>query len=136
MTSAIPAATIAAYQDAHYAVDATPPFVMRIGMRCEALAALGSTGSAFITACNPLGETLDDASNALRQQALARTLTERALRWVTGAGRDPAQAWPAEPSFLVLNVSLEEAMALARAQQQNAIVWCGPDKVPQLILLR
>ncbi|UUZ55406.1 DUF3293 domain-containing protein [Massilia sp. H-1] len=49
---------------------------------------------------------------------------------------DPKREWPSEPSFLVRGLSLEDASALGRQLRQNAIVWCGADLVPQLILLR
>jgi hypothetical protein len=133
MDTAIPADTIASYLAADYIVDADPPFVMHIGQRCNAL---GSDCCAFITACNPLGEPADEATNIRRQEAFADLLRQRGQQWQTGAGCDPKQAWPCEPSFLVLDLSLEDAKALGRQLRQNAIVWCGADKVPQLILLR
>lgn len=133
MTTAIPAATIASYLAADFIVDADPSFVMHIGQRCDAL---GTGGCAFITACNPLGEADDDAANVRRQQAFADLLRQRGLEWQTGAGCDPKREWPSEPSFLVRGLSLEDASALGRQLRQNAIVWCGADLVPQLILLR
>ncbi|UUZ49901.1 DUF3293 domain-containing protein [Massilia sp. B-10] len=63
-------------------------------------------------------------------------LRQRGLQWQTGAYCDPKREWPSEPSFLVRGLSLEDASALGRQLRQNAIVWCGADLVPQLILLR
>jgi hypothetical protein len=136
MDTAIPADTIASYLAADFIVDAEPSFVMHIGQRCDAIAALGTDCCAFITAFNPLGEPADAATNTRRQEEFASLLRQRGLRWLTGAGCDPKQEWPCEPSFLVLGLPLEDARALGRELRQNAIVWCGADLVPQLILLR
>ncbi|HEY0061096.1 MAG TPA: DUF3293 domain-containing protein [Telluria sp.] len=133
MDTIIPPETIAAYLATDFIVDADPSFVMHIGQRCDALP---DTPCAFITACNPLGEPADDAINTRRQDEFARMLTERGLKWLSGAGCDPKQAWPCEPSFLILGLPLPEAKAIGQALKQNAIVWCGADRVPQLILLR
>lgn len=140
MQTAIPAETIAAYLAADFIVDADPSFVMHIGDRCDALAALYTTHKVdcctFITACNPQGEPTDDDINRHRQQAFARELERRALAYLTGAGCDPKEQWPCEPSFLVMGTPLAEAKALGQYLKQNAIVWCGADLVPQLVLLR
>jgi len=136
MDTAIPAETIAAYLAADFIVDADPSFVMHVGHRCDALARLGIARCAFITACNPLGEAADDATNARRQQEFAQQLAQRGLSWMTGAGCYPKQEWPAEPSLLVLDLSADDAKAIGHQLRQNAILWCGADHVPQLILLR
>ncbi|SHH12292.1 DUF3293 domain-containing protein [Massilia sp. CF038] len=136
MDTAIPPETVAAYLAADFIVDADPSFVMHIGQRCDAIAALGASCCAFITACNPLGEPADAAINEQRQAAFAQTLTERGLTYRTGAGCDPKEEWPCEPSFLILDLPLAEAKTMGQTLKQNAIVWCGADLVPQLILLR
>lgn len=140
MQTAIPADTIAAYLAADFIVDADPSFVMHIGERCDALAALYAAHQvdccAFITACNPQGEPAGDDINQQRQQAFARTLEQRALAYLTGAGCDPKEQWPCEPSYLVMGTALAEAKAMGQDLKQNAIVWCGADMVPQLVLLR
>jgi hypothetical protein len=35
-----------------------------------------------------------------------------------------------------LGLSLEAAKALGKKYDQNAVVWCGPDAIPELVLLR
>lgn len=92
--------------------------------------------SAFSTACNPFSDACDDATNAQRQDALAQELTQLSLRFFDGIGQHPSNAWPGEPSFLVLGISLESARGLGERYEQNAIVWAGADAVPQLVLLR
>ena len=92
--------------------------------------------SAFITACNPLGRRAAAPLNAQRTQALLAELSRRKLVAIRGFGQHPTNEWPAEPSFLVLGVTRRAAQALGRQFEQNAIVWSGPDAVPELILLR
>ena len=53
-----------------------------------------------------------------------------------GMGEHPSGQWPGEPSFLILGLPLDAAKQLGARHEQNAIVWCGTDAVPQLILLR
>ena len=91
--------------------------------------------SCFITACNPFSRSLDAHSNQLRQGDLAAELRHRSLSYQSGEGRHPTNGWPAEPSFLVLGLALEAAKSLGRCHEQNAIVWSGPDAVPQLVML-
>jgi len=91
--------------------------------------------AAFITACNPFSHKLDETANATRQAELAKELAQRGLSFVAGEGGHPSEGW-AEPSYLVLDLSLEDAKALGRHFEQNAVVWCGADTVPELVLLR
>ena len=133
-------ATIKAYLAADYRVDGEPGFTMRIGQPCQALAVLyareGVNCCAFISACNPQGDASTAHLNDERQAAFARMLDARGLKFIPGAGSDPRGEWQAEPSYLVLGTSLEQSRAIGRGLDQNAIVWCGPDCVPALILLR
>ena len=92
--------------------------------------------AAFITACNPLSQLLSDAENQQRQTELAAELARRSLTYLEGLGQSASGDWPGEPSFLVLGLALEAAKTMGRAYGQNAVVWCGPDAVPSLVLLR
>lgn len=140
MPPEIDAETLRAYRETEYRVDATPALVLHIGQRAPALAELlrgaGQTGAAYLTASNPRSRQLDAAANAQRQEALAKELDARRLRYRTGSGTHPTGRWPPEASFLVLGIAREEAEDLGRRFEQNAIVWCGADAVPQLVLLR
>ena len=79
--TAIAPETLRAYEETEYRVAGESPLVLRVGEPSPALAALhearGVDSSAFITAWNPLGASLDDAGNAARQSELARELTAR-----------------------------------------------------------
>lgn len=139
-SSLIPADTLAAYRQTHYHVCAAAPFVLRIGQRCAALRAAHARravkSSAFVSACNPGSDRLDETSNAARHRALVRELTQAGHAFLEGVGRHPSNGWPPEPSVLVFGFGREAARALGQRLEQNALLWNGPDAVPQLILLR
>ena len=138
--SAIDRSTIQAYLETDYRILGNAPSTLRIGVVSPELAALHKAHqadcSAFISACNPSSQTFDEAANAERQAALARELTQRSLRYIDGIGQHPSNQWPGEASFLVFGLTLEAARTLGTRFEQNAIIWSGPDAVPQLILLR
>jgi hypothetical protein len=138
--SVIDRGTIQAYLKTEYRVHGEHGFTLRVG---EASADLLSAHrlqladcSAFLTACNPFSEPFDAAANAARQAALARELSGRGLTFVPGIGQHPSNSWPAEDSFLVFGLTLEEARVLGAQFEQNGFVWIDADAVPQLILMR
>jgi hypothetical protein len=137
--SEIPQVTLTAYLKTDYRVFSKPLFTLRVNQTSEPLAKLlqqhKTNCAAFITACNPFSRKLDDAANAARQAELARELTQRGLNFIQGEGRHPSGRW-VEPSYLVLGLSLDDAKALGMRFEQNAVVWCGSDTVPKLVLLR
>ena len=137
--SEIPQATLTAYLETDYRVFGDSPFILRMGKASTPLMELfqqhGISCAAFITACNPFSHKLDDAANAAKQTELENELTQRGLNFVEGEGRHPSSEW-VEPSYLVLGLSLDEAKALGVRFEQNALVWCGADAIPELILLR
>ena len=133
-----------AYLATDYGVNADPPFVLKVGAFSEPLAWLLERHhcdcAAYLTACNPFSEDLEAAENALRQAELSRELKERSLRFIEGVGQgsqgEAPEQRPGEASFLVLGLSLEASRALGRKHEQNALIWCGQNAVPQLVLLR
>jgi hypothetical protein len=138
-TSAIDSATIQAFRETHYCVGEPTPITLRIGQHSEELIALhtaaGVRSSAFITAWNPFSQQCDESENAKRQAELMHDLTKLGLRYGDGVGRHPSGDWE-EPSLFVLSISLEVAQELGIKYEQNAILWCGEDAVPKLVLLR
>ena len=131
---------VQAYRETEYRVFGTEPFVITVGVACSDLLALCHghkvTCAAFITACNPLSRELPAHENQHRQDELAKELSQRSLNYLDGVGQHPSGSWPDEPSFLVLGLELEAAKSLGQSLEQNAIVWCGANAVPELILLR
>ena len=132
--------TIQAYLETEYRVKGDAPMTLKIGIASPTLSALhkahGVESSAYITACNPFSQSFDDAVNVNRQAALASELRFRSLAFIGGIGKHPSNRWEGESSFLVMGVSREAAKALGVQYEQNAIVWCGSDAVPELVLLR
>ncbi|MBA4742120.1 MAG: DUF3293 domain-containing protein [Azoarcus sp.] len=138
--SAIPPQMIAAYEAAEYRVEVDPTIHLRIGQANEALARLmtdkSMTTAAFLTACNPHGQMLAAADNATRTAALGAELERFAPLVLPACGVDPAGRWPDEPGFLALGCPPAIIEALGRRHRQNAVVLCGEDAVPRLVLLR
>lgn len=114
--------------------------VLTIGMRSVRLAALftgnGVNCGAFLTAYNPRGAVQSDADNDQKHAQLAAKLQELGLQAIEGSGSEEGTDWPAEKSYFALDLTLEPAKAIGIHFDQDAIVWVGPDAVPQLILLR
>lgn len=132
--------TVRAYLETEYCVSRPIAITLRVGGANPGLADLhrryGVDASAFINAWNPFSRATNAEVNLERQRALARDLQQLNLAYLDGIGQHPSNQWPGEPSFLVLGATLEEAKRLGTRHEQNAIVWCGPDTVPQLVLLR
>jgi hypothetical protein len=118
--------------------------VLNIGNRSERLAALfaacgvacGVACGAFLTAYNPRGAIQSDKANERGHAELAGKLQELKLKNIEGSGSEEGTEWPAEKSYFALGLALEPAKAIGTHFDQDAIVWVGPDAVPQLILLR
>ena len=126
------------YRQADYRVEAG--FVLRIDQTSLELARWharhGVDCSAFVTACNPRGQVLDEQANSRLTSQLAEVLAESGRVFVAGIGTDPGGDWPGEASFLVAGLALAGTRELGRRFNQNAVVWSGEDAVPRLILLR
>jgi hypothetical protein len=124
------------YRIGHTAQD----IVLTIGQRSERLAALfaanGVDYGAFLTAYNPLGNVQTDAANDRAHAELAAKLQALGLHAIEGSGSEEGSDWPSEKSYCALSLDLECANELGVYLNQDAIVWVGPDAVPQLILLR
>lgn len=132
--------TIKAYLETDYCVFGESPFVLRTGIANESLAKLykrlKSNCGVFVTAFNPFGNDVGVAANAVRQVELAKELNRRNLTFFNGIGKHPSGKWATEPSYFVLGLSLEAAKALGKKYDQNAVVWCGSDAIPELVFLR
>lgn len=119
----------AAYRAAIYVVSAAtdwPEVVIRCGEQSvevdHLLARHGLDDWAFITAWNPRSRLLPAAENEARMARLRVTLRDRGHPWLPGWGGDREGEWPAEPSLLVLGIPEAEAVALAAAFDQHAIL--------------
>ena len=114
--------------------------VLTIGKHSERLATLfagnGVNCGAFLTAYNPRGTVQTDEANDQAHTQLAAKLQGMRVHVIEGSGSEEGTEWPAEKSFFVLGLALEPAKVIGIHFDQDAIVWVGPDAVPQLILLR
>lgn len=132
--------TIQAYRETEFRVFGDDVMVLKISEKKEELVGLfkvyQSEACAFVTAFNPLGKLLSHEQNSDLQKRLEEEIQFRGLTYIAGEGKHPVGDWPGEPSYLVFDLSLEAAKTLGRKFNQNAIVWCGLDAVPQLVLLR
>jgi len=132
--------TIQAYCRCEYRVFGANPFTLTVGVLSPELALLHERHdvreSAYLTACNPWGRLTDAESNRQAQARLAAVLASLGLPWLEAKGVDPDRLWPGEASFLVLGLARGQACELGRAFCQNAVVYCGAQAVPELLLLR
>jgi hypothetical protein len=126
-----------AFQETHFIVYHQPPFTLRIGQPSPELDALlqasGYDCAAFITAWNPMCQTLDVTENQRRQQSLKSELDARDLIALLGIGQHPSNGWPGEESILVLGLQFDAARALAKTYGQLAFVWVDINQPAELI---
>lgn len=138
--SAISPDLIKAYETTEFHVTAMPPFVLGVNRYCGKLDRLfknwEASSAAFITAYNPYSESLATEENESRNQRLQADIKNLGFRSIGGFGKHPDGEWESEDSLFVLDISLEGAKELGAAYGQNAIVWCGEDAIPRLVLLR
>lgn len=131
---------VQAYLETEYRVHGEPPVLLKIGEVSAALAGLhqahGVHSSAFITAWNPFSRRLSDEENRARQATLELETRTQGWETLAGIGEHPSNQWKGEASVLVLGVSRTHAEAIGMRYEQNAIVWCGSDAMPELVLLR
>jgi hypothetical protein len=136
----IPMPEVRAYQDSDFHIDGEAPFVMRVGEHCEALVevyrAAGAQSCAYISACNPCGESAEAGTNEERHSAFTQLLRARSIAFLTGAALDPRGKYPPEPGCMIAGLTLDAATAIGAELHQNAIVFCGADRIPKLVLLR
>ena len=128
------------YRDTDYQVHALEPFTLRIGEVNEPLLRLFKQlrcdCAGFITASNPFSQKLDPNVNAQRHLDLMADLTSRSLIFIEGVGIGKDPDWPGEASYLIFGLGLEASRVLGNKFNQNAIVWCNAEAMPQLVLLR
>jgi len=127
---------LSAFERTRYIVYYDTPFTLRIGMHSAELKKLHDTHhcgcSAFITAYNPKSMELSREQNEERQRALKQELHSLGYPCYEGLGQPEDASWQGESSFLVLNITEEEACRLRDKYGQLAIVYCGEDAVPRL----
>ena len=108
-------------------VDQPSPTIDRL------LTAHGADAGVFITAWNPRSIVQADYLNQAAHDRLVDALYERGVRFLqhVGVGADPA--WSEHGAF-VLDLASDEALAMALAYGQNAIVVVTAGQPAELLL--
>ena len=128
------------YESADYHVDASPSFILKIGIHSAELESIYKTShkytAAFITAFNPYSQELSNQENKDRNHKLEELIQSLHFDYIHGEGKCGNDDWDGEESFLIIGISKEQASEIGKQFEQNAIVWCNKDAIPQLLLLK
>jgi hypothetical protein len=115
-------------------------FAIRIDSRCERLDdlldAAGTMAWAYVTACNPRSQLLDDEENRLRMERLETVVRGRGFVVLPGEALADEPGWPAERSLLVLGIPESEAVEIASTFAQHAIVVGTAGSAARLVWIR
>ncbi|MFL5337803.1 MAG: DUF3293 domain-containing protein [Geminicoccaceae bacterium] len=76
----------------------------------------------FITAWNPRSHAVERVRNEEAHELLEQELRGRNIRFLPHLGAGPGPAWEPEQGMFALDLPLAEALELAVAFDQNAIV--------------
>lgn len=132
---------LAAYRRTRYAVlagDGSVVAAARIGEPSAEVDAVladhGATTGVFVTAWNPLSEPHDDAVNAEAQARLAADLAAAGVRTLPHAGIGDDPAWAPEHGVLALDLPEAEAVRIATAYGQNAVVLVERGRPARLVV--
>jgi len=132
---------ISAYLATSYSVQiGKEQLVLKIGEASPALvdlfAATRTSGAAYLTAFNPHGTMQSDSDNVQANAHLMNAIRQAGYSFFEGSSRADQGDWPAEVSYLILGLTLDDAKHLGTSYRQDALLWAGPDGVPELIVLR
>ena len=128
---------INSYTNAEYWVDEfnEPIKIGQINCEIEDLLKQNNSESwCFITAWNPMSKELPLSENRKRNNALKSDLSKYKI--FEGEGRDPNGEWNAEQSFLVLDISIDNAKFLAKKYRQKAFIFAKVNKPPDLVIIK
>jgi hypothetical protein len=87
---------------------------------------------AFLTSVNPQSEIQPEDINRERLFQLRKILESSPWVFFEGVGIGDDGKWPPEPGFLLLGISLKEALQLGRQWEQKAIVAGQQGQAAQL----
>ena len=140
MTTNIQKELLDSYTEANYHVYADPSFILKIDISSKELRILlielNVKFAAFITSFNPYSQELPLKENRLRNKKLEGKIKSLDLYYIKGDGRCGDSGEVGEESFLVFGLSKKQAINLGMESQQNAIVVCGKNATPSLLLLK
>ena len=122
------------YLNTHYKVDAfvQPIHIGRVSAEADALLAANRLEEwAYITAYNPLSVALPPAENEKRNLELLNDVKRYIV--IPGEGQGKDGAWPAEKSFFVAGITLDDAQQLAARYGQHAFVYGRLHRAAELV---
>ncbi len=103
------------------------PIAIHPGKTCPGLDAIlkakRKRSWAFVTACNPHSIPATAEANQLAQEKLRKVIERNGWTCFPGSGEPGDHQWLAEPSFLVLGITCDEARSLGVRFAQNAVVF-------------
>lgn len=130
---------IRAYRATNYVVFTDSPFALRIGEHSAPLAhhynERGVSCATYITGWNPKGVAVTYDANETAQKRLRAEAEELGFECIEGEGGGEIGEWAPEASLLILGCSRSRAKRLGHKFKQNAVVWIGPNAVPELVVL-
>ncbi len=116
-----------------------PSIDIKIGEHNEDLAVFlfdnNAFSWAFVSACNPFSINISALENQKRTSDLIAFVKEKNWRFLRGEGHSDQNNWK-EESLLILDISKNEAEALANQFEQNAFVFGYLDKTPELVICK
>lgn len=83
---------------------------------------LGKRSWVFISAANPQSNIQSDQINGWANANLEIDLFNQNYAYTYAIGQDRSGEWPAEDSFVVFDISIDDALRLAKKYNQNAIL--------------
>jgi hypothetical protein len=134
----VPSDLVAAYRAAIYEVDVGESVIrFRVEAPCPALEDLlrarDAASAVLITAYNPRSRKQSAAENTDAHRALLDATARERKTTLPARGKDPDGRWPAEPGLLILDITREAGLALARRFDQYAVVWIERGRAPALV---
>lgn len=127
---------INAYNNTEYKVY-SPAIVIKIGIANQELndllISVNATTWSYITAFNPFSKILTEPENLKRHEELKVKIGNYKFFEGEGVGED--KTWKPEISFLIVGISLNEAIEIGKFYEQNAIVVGEINGIPELKML-
>ena len=94
---------------------------------------VGRSGWCFVTAWNPRSVEQPLELNRASNHALKADLDALGCPIFAGIGRAVNADWTPEESFLALGLDRDQAAALGRSYDQNAVVWGRAGQAAELV---
>ena len=126
---------ITAYMNAEYRVEgfSKPIYIGQNTTDADNILSKNNlTEWAYITAYNPMSCSLEEEENIRRNSELRKLVNDYIV--IEGEGQDKQKEWPAEKSFFIAGISLDNAKSLAVTFGQRAIVYGQFEQPARLII--